>query len=46
LRENHDAIDFAYLESWITNLSLGLEFVESWREAFPDAAPPRAESGS
>ncbi|MEX2171783.1 MAG: nucleotidyl transferase AbiEii/AbiGii toxin family protein [Pirellulales bacterium] len=40
LRENRDAIDFDYMQVWILSLGLSEGFGETWREAFPDEAPP------
>jgi hypothetical protein len=40
LRENRDAIDFKYLNSWIADLDLAMQFTEIWREAFPGENVP------
>lgn len=44
LRENRAAIDFDYILTWVAHLDLTTEFTESWREAFPEEAPPVAKS--
>jgi hypothetical protein len=41
LRDNRDAIDFAYLEGWVSELKLDAEFAEIWEEAFPGEPLPR-----
>jgi hypothetical protein len=42
LRENREAIDFAYLRRWIRELKLDVEYAEIWGEAFPDDPQPIA----
>jgi hypothetical protein len=33
-------LDLAYLQRWIRELSLGSDWEQVWREAFPDDAAP------
>jgi hypothetical protein len=40
LRENRDAIDVGYLDTWVSRLGLATEFAEAWREAYPDEDLP------
>jgi hypothetical protein len=36
LRENRDAIDFKYLDGWVSKLDLGSDYATIWSEAFPN----------
>jgi len=40
MRENRDAVDFAYLGDWVARLNLSGEFHEIWRDAFPGEPVP------